>query len=54
MKTLIYYILNLFFHNLEKDMKNFLVKEKKLIIFDVGCYRGVFVKKMIGAFSKKK
>ena len=27
---------------------------KKLIIFDVGCYRGVFVKKMISFFDKNK
>tara|TARA_Y100000590_G_scaffold434145_1_gene552025 strand:+ start:962 stop:1708 length:747 start_codon:yes stop_codon:yes gene_type:complete len=54
MKLLIYHIVNFFSHNLEKDIRKMLPGSKKLIIFDVGCYRGVFVKKMISFFDKNK
>ena len=47
MKKLIYYILNYFSHNLEGQIVNLLKKEKKLVIFDVGCFRGSFTKKLI-------
>ena len=54
MKLLIYHIVNFFSHNLEKDIRRLLPDSKKLIIFDVGCYRGVFVKKIIILFNKNK
>ena len=47
MKKLIYYILNYFAHNLEVKIVNFLKREKKLVIFDVGCFRGLFSKKIL-------
>ena len=42
MKKFLYYILNLTFHTLDKNIVKVLPSKKKLIIFDVGCYRGVF------------
>ena len=47
MKTILYYILNLTFHTLDKDIIKLLPDKKKLIIFDVGCYRGVFFKRLL-------
>jgi len=43
MKKLIYYILNyLFLHSLEPKIMEILKDEKKIVIFDIGCFRGVF------------
>ncbi len=53
MKKLIYHILNYFSHNLESKMVNILKKEKKLIIFDVGCFRGVFSRKIAYLIKNK-
>ena len=39
---------------LESKIIKFLKKEKKLTIFDVGCYRGAFVKKILEFVGKKK
>ena len=44
MKNLLYHILNFTFPKFEKKILKILRKEKKLIIFDVGCYKGVFTK----------
>ena len=46
MKKILYYILNLTFHTLDKDIIKLIGNKNKLIIFDVGCYRGVFFKKI--------
>ena len=54
MKKLIYHILNYFSHNLESKMVNILKKEKRLIIFDVGCFRGVFSRKIVGLIKNKR
>ena len=54
MKNLLYYILNFTFPKFEKDLTNFLKNEKKLIIFDVGCYKGVFVKTILKVAGKRK
>ena len=54
MKKLIYYILNYFSHNLEGKIVNLLKKEKKLVIFDVGCFRGVFSRKILHLIKKIK
>jgi len=54
MKKLIYYILNYFSHNLESKIVNILKKEKRLVIFDVGCFRGVFSRKIVGLIKNKK
>ena len=53
MKKLIYYILNCFSHNLEGKIVNLLKKEKKLVIFDVGCFRGYFTETIINQESKE-
>ena len=34
-------------HGLENEIINVLKKEKKLTVFDVGCFRGVFSKKIL-------
>ena len=54
MKKLIYYILNYTFHNLESKIVNILKREKRLVVFDVGCYRGIFSRKIIGLIKNKK
>jgi len=41
-------------HGLENKIINFLEKEKKLTVFDVGCYKGVFTKKIQELVGKKK
>ena len=41
-------------HGLESEIINVLKKEKKLTVFDVGCYRGVFSKKIFDLVGKKK
>ena len=52
MKKLIYYILNYFSHNLESKIVNILKKEKRLVIFDVGCFKGVLSRKIVGLIKK--
>ena len=54
MKNLLYYILNLTFPKFEKNIIKILKREKKLIVFDVGCYKGVFVKKILKLIGNKK
>ena len=54
MKKLIYYIMSLIEHKLEDEILKVLKKEKKLTVFDVGCYRGVFTKKILELVEKKK
>ena len=54
MKKLIYYILNYFLHNLESVIVNLLKREKKLVIFDVGCFRGFFTNNILKLIGKKK
>ena len=39
---------------LEGKIVDFLRKEKKLTIFDVGCYRGFFTKRILELIGKKK
>ena len=54
MKKILYYILNLTFHTLDREIIKYIVKDKSLIIFDVGCYRGVFFKRIYKQISGKK
>ena len=54
MKNLLYYILNFTFPKFEKNIIAILKNEKKLIVFDVGCYRGVFVKNILKIIGKRK
>jgi FkbM family methyltransferase len=56
MKKIIYYILTFGIrmeHKLEDKILNILKKGKKLTVFDVGCYRGVFTEKIIKMFGGK-
>ena len=54
MKNIIYYILNFTFPKFEKKILEILKNEKRLIIFDVGCYKGVFTKNIQKFIKKKK
>ena len=54
MKNLLYHILNFTFPKFEKKILKILRKEKKLIIFDVGCYKGVFTKNILKFNGKQK
>ena len=52
---LFYYLANYTLqHSFEKEIIKLLKNEKKLIIFDVGCYRGIFVKTILKLINKKK
>ena len=51
---LLYYIFNyILTHSFEREILKILKKEKKLVIFDVGCYRGVFTKTMLNLAEKR-
>ena len=54
MKSIFYYIINFTYPNFEKDIIRILKSEKKLVIFDIGCYRGVFTKTILKLLIKKK
>ena len=38
----------------KKIIKQLIKNKKKLVIFDVGCYRGIFVKSILNLIGKKK
>ena len=53
--NLLYYIFNyILTHSFEREILKILKNEKKLVIFDVGCYRGVFTKTMLNLVKKRK
>ena len=54
MKKILYYILNLTFHSLDREIIKYITTDKSLIIFDVGCYRGVFFKRIYRQIKNKK
>ena len=54
MKSIFYYIINFTYPNFEKDIIRILKREKKLVIFDIGCYRAVFTKTILKLLLKKK
>mgnify|MGYP001224472893 FL=1 len=45
LKNFIYYILNLSFQNFDAELFSLLKNKKKITIFDIGCFKGVFFKK---------
>ena len=52
---LFYYLANYTLqHSFEKEIIKLLKNEKKLVIFDVGCYRGIFTKTILNLIKKKK
>ena len=52
---LLYYIANYTLqHSFEKEILKILKNQKKLVIFDVGCYRGIFTKTMLNLVKKRK
>ncbi len=54
MKKLIYYILNFTFHRFEAKIIKILKNEKNLVVFDIGCFRGVFNKNILKLIDRKK
>ena len=51
----LYFVLNQFLSNsFHKPITKLVKNEKKLVIFDVGCYRGIFTKSMIDLIGNKK
>ena len=54
MKKFLYYIMTFIEPRLENEIIKVLKKEKELTVFDVGCYKGVFSKKILELFGKKK
>ena len=49
---MLYSLHNLLFQSdFIRDIKEFFKDKKKLIIFDVGCYKGVFTKKILNTFN---
>ena len=54
LKSIFYYIVNFTYPSFEKSIIRILKNEKKLIIFDIGCYRGVFTKVILKLLTKKK
>ena len=54
MKKLIYYILNFTFHRFEAKIIKILKNEKNLVVFDIGCFRGVFTRNILKLIDMKK
>ena len=54
MKKLIYYILNYTFHRFEAKIIKILKNEKNLVVFDIGCFRGVFTKNILKLIDRTK
>tara|TARA_Y100000815_G_scaffold24623_1_gene20685 strand:- start:98 stop:871 length:774 start_codon:yes stop_codon:yes gene_type:complete len=54
MKKLIYHILNYTFHRFEAKIIKILKNEKNLVVFDIGCFRGVFTKNILKLIDRKK
>ena len=51
----LYFALNQFLSNsFHKQITKLVKNEKKLVIFDVGCYRGIFTKSMLDLIGNKK
>ena len=51
----LYFALNHFLNNsFHKQIAKLVKNEKKLVIFDVGCYRGIFTKSMLDLIGNKK
>ena len=54
MKAILYYILNFTFPKLEKEIIKIVKNKKKLIVFDIGCYRGIFTETILKSIKIKK
>ena len=52
---LFYYLANYTLqHTFEKEVVKFINNKKRLVIFDVGCYRGIFAKTILNLVGRKK
>ena len=50
-----YYLANYVLQNsFEKEIINLIKIERKLVVFDAGCYRGTFIKSILNSIKKKK
>tara|TARA_B100000700_G_C14841493_1_gene759460 strand:- start:168 stop:917 length:750 start_codon:yes stop_codon:yes gene_type:complete len=54
MKNLLYFILNLTFPKFEKNIIEILKDEKNLVIFDIGCYKGVFTNNILKLLGNRR
>ena len=54
MKNLLYYFMTLVDVSLESKIVEFLKEKKTVTVFDVGCYKGSFTKKILQLIKKKK
>ena len=53
MKAILYYLLNFTFPKLEKEIIKIVKNKKKLIVFDIGCYRGTFTETILKSIKKR-
>ena len=52
---LFYYLANYTLqHSFEKEIIKLIKNKRKLVVFDVGCYRGIFVKTILNLIGKKR
>ena len=52
---LLYYLANYTLqYSFEKKIIKLIKNKKKLVVFDVGCYRGIFVKTILNLIGKRK
>ena len=52
---LLYYIANFGLQNsFDKKIGKLVKNKKKVVVFDVGCYRGTFTRKILNSIKKKK
>ena len=52
---LLYYIANFGLQNsFDKEIGKLVKNKKKIVVFDVGCYRGTFTRKILNSIKKKK
>jgi len=52
---LLYYLANFTLqHSFEKEILKLIKNKKKIIVFDVGCYRGIFTKSILSLIGKEK
>ena len=56
LKNIIYYLLNLSFHDFDKELFKILKNNNNITIFDIGCFKGVFFKKFYNSrlFKNRK
>ena len=52
---LLYHLVNLIFQkNFDKEIRKTIKNKKRIVVFDVGCYRGTFTNKILDLLDKQK